>query len=86
MSYHFHSLLSLSLSLSLSLLISEGWVFSLIIYSPREMTRWVHGIYEGLKPLKSLLVEGLVRVWTHEALWLLPRPVSGCGYSHLIVM
>ena len=66
MSYHFHSLLSLSLSLSL--LITEGWVFSLIIYSPREMTRWVRGIYEGLKPLESLSVEGLVRVWAHEAL------------------
>ena len=32
------------------------------------MTRWVRGIYEGLKPLESLSVEGLVRVWAHEAL------------------
>ena len=38
------------------------------IYSPREMTRWVRGIYEALKPLESLLVEGLVRIWAHEAL------------------
>ncbi|XP_019853422.1 PREDICTED: cytoplasmic dynein 1 heavy chain 1-like [Amphimedon queenslandica] len=38
------------------------------IYSPREMTRWVRGIYEALKPLESLSVEGLVRVWAHEAL------------------
>ncbi len=38
------------------------------IYSPREMTRWVRGIYEALKPLETLPVEGLVRVWAHEAL------------------
>ena len=38
------------------------------IYSPREMTRWVRGIYEALKPLETLPIEGLVRVWAHEAL------------------
>ncbi|CAI8017799.1 Cytoplasmic dynein 1 heavy chain 1, partial [Geodia barretti] len=38
------------------------------IYSPREMTRWVKGIYEALKPLETLSIEGLVRVWAHEAL------------------
>ena len=38
------------------------------IYSPREMTRWVRGIYEALKPLETLPVEGLVRIWAHEAL------------------
>uniref|UniRef100_A0A8C4QIF7 AAA+ ATPase domain-containing protein n=1 Tax=Eptatretus burgeri TaxID=7764 RepID=A0A8C4QIF7_EPTBU len=38
------------------------------IYSPREMTRWVRGILEALKPLESLPVEGLVRMWAHEAL------------------
>ncbi|KAK4697502.1 dynein cytoplasmic 1 heavy chain, partial [Lecanoromycetidae sp. Uapishka_2] len=38
------------------------------IYSPRELTRWVRGIYEAIKPLESLSVEGLVRVWAHEAL------------------
>lgn len=38
------------------------------IYSPRELTRWMRGIYEALRPLESLSVEGLVRVWAHEAL------------------
>lgn len=38
------------------------------IYSPREMTRWVRGIYEALKPVESLPVEGLVRIWVHEGL------------------
>ena len=38
------------------------------IYSPRELTRWVRGIYEVLRPLETLSVEGLVRVWAHEAL------------------
>ncbi|XP_078590507.1 cytoplasmic dynein 1 heavy chain 1-like isoform X1 [Branchiostoma floridae x Branchiostoma japonicum] len=38
------------------------------IYSPREMTRWVRGILEALRPLESLPVEGLVRIWAHEGL------------------
>lgn len=38
------------------------------IYSPRELTRWVRGVYEALRPLESLSVEGLVRIWAHEAL------------------
>lgn len=38
------------------------------VYSPREMSRWVRGIAEALKPLETLSVEGLVRVWAHEAL------------------
>ncbi|GAA5850789.1 hypothetical protein JCM8547_009091 [Rhodosporidiobolus lusitaniae] len=38
------------------------------IYSPRELTRWTRGIYEAIKPLDNLSVEGLVRVWAHEAL------------------
>ena len=38
------------------------------VYSPREMSRWVRGIAEALKPLESLSVEGLVRIWAHEAL------------------
>ena len=38
------------------------------IYSPREMTRWVRGILEAVKPLDSLSPEGLVRLWAHEAL------------------
>ncbi|KAF2129349.1 dynein heavy chain [Dothidotthia symphoricarpi CBS 119687] len=38
------------------------------VYSPRELTRWVRGIYEALKPNETLSVEGLVRIWAHEAL------------------
>lgn len=32
------------------------------------MTRWVRGICEAIRPLDSLSVEGLVRLWAHEAL------------------
>ncbi|TVY46530.1 Dynein heavy chain, cytoplasmic [Lachnellula occidentalis] len=38
------------------------------VYSPRELTRWVRGIYEAIRPLETLTVEGLVRIWAHEAL------------------
>ncbi|OZJ04271.1 hypothetical protein BZG36_02479 [Bifiguratus adelaidae] len=38
------------------------------VYSPRELTRWVRGIFEAIRPLEMLSVEGLVRVWAHEAL------------------
>ncbi|KAJ5127831.1 hypothetical protein N7448_008610 [Penicillium atrosanguineum] len=38
------------------------------VYSPRELTRWVRGVYEAIKPLESLSIDGLVRVWAHEAL------------------
>jgi dynein heavy chain 1 len=38
------------------------------VYSPRELTRWVRGIYEAIRPLEALSVEGLVRIWAHEAL------------------
>lgn len=38
------------------------------VYSPRELTRWVRGIYEAIRPLETLSVEGLVRIWAHEAL------------------
>lgn len=38
------------------------------IYSPRELTRWSRGIYESIKPLDTLPIEGLVRIWAHEAL------------------
>ncbi|VDB95435.1 unnamed protein product [Peniophora sp. CBMAI 1063] len=38
------------------------------VYSPRELTRWVRGIYEAIRPLEVLSVEGLVRVWAHECL------------------
>lgn len=38
------------------------------IYSPREMTRWVRGICEAMRPLETMSVEALVRIWAHEAL------------------
>ncbi|KAG8726841.1 Cytoplasmic dynein 1 heavy chain 1 [Ceratobasidium sp. 414] len=38
------------------------------VYSPCELTRWVQGIYEAIRPLEMLSAEGLVRVWAHEAL------------------
>ncbi|KAF2473666.1 uncharacterized protein BDR25DRAFT_256486 [Lindgomyces ingoldianus] len=38
------------------------------VYSPRELTRWVRGVYEALRPLETLPVEGLIRIWAHEAL------------------
>ncbi|KAI9679439.1 MAG: hypothetical protein M1817_005461 [Caeruleum heppii] len=38
------------------------------VYSPRELTRWVRGLYEAIRPLEDLSVEGLVRIWAHEAL------------------
>jgi len=38
------------------------------IYSPRELTRWVRGIYQAIKPLETLDLDGLVRIWAHEAL------------------
>ncbi|EAQ87359.1 dynein heavy chain [Chaetomium globosum CBS 148.51] len=38
------------------------------VYSPRELTRWVRGVYEAIKPLEALSVEGLIRIWAHEAL------------------
>lgn len=50
------------------------------IYSPREMTRWVRGIAEALKPLETLSIEGLVRIWAHEGLRLFQdRWVSANG-------
>lgn len=38
------------------------------VYSPRELTRWVRGVFEAIKPLETLSLEGLVRIWAHEAL------------------
>ncbi|KAI9667857.1 MAG: hypothetical protein M1821_000676 [Bathelium mastoideum] len=38
------------------------------VYSPRELTRWVRGVYEAIRPLETLSLEGLVRIWAHEAL------------------
>lgn len=38
------------------------------IYSPRELTRWSRGIFEAIRPLEALSLDGLVRLWVHEAL------------------
>ncbi|ETN45168.1 uncharacterized protein HMPREF1541_10045 [Cyphellophora europaea CBS 101466] len=38
------------------------------VYSPRELTRWVRGVYEAIAPLEQLTLEGLLRIWAHEAL------------------
>jgi len=38
------------------------------VYSPRELTRWVRGMYEAIAPLEHLTLEGLIRIWAHEAL------------------
>ncbi|KAJ2094725.1 dynein heavy chain, partial [Coemansia sp. S100] len=38
------------------------------VYSPRELTRWVRGIYEAARPLETLSGTGLVRLWAHEGL------------------
>ncbi|KAJ2892154.1 dynein heavy chain, partial [Coemansia aciculifera] len=39
------------------------------VYSPRELTRWVRGIYEAARPLEAPLTgTGLVRLWAHEGL------------------
>jgi dynein heavy chain 1, cytosolic len=38
------------------------------IYSPRELTRWIRGIYEIVKACESLTLEELIRIWAHEGL------------------
>lgn len=40
------------------------------IYSPRELTRWVRGIYEVIsqEDLPTPTLDDLVRIWAHEAL------------------
>ena len=40
------------------------------IYSPRELTRWVRGIYEVIsqEDLPTPTLDDLVRLWAHEAL------------------
>ncbi|KAF8253571.1 hypothetical protein K440DRAFT_576363 [Wilcoxina mikolae CBS 423.85] len=47
------------------------------VYSPRELTRWVRGLYEAIRPLEILSVEGLVRIWAHEALRLFEDRLVG---------
>jgi len=37
-------------------------------YSPSEMMRWVRGICEAIRPLDSLSIDDLVRLYAHEAL------------------
>lgn len=37
-------------------------------YSPRELSRWVRGIYEAIVDTDALTREELVRIWAHEAL------------------
>jgi dynein heavy chain 1 len=39
------------------------------VYSPRELSRWVRGIYEATSYMDTgLTKEELVRIWTHEGL------------------
>lgn len=38
------------------------------VCSPRELTRWVRGIYEAIRPLEVLSVDSLARVSAQEAL------------------
>ncbi|CAG8718432.1 23040_t:CDS:10, partial [Dentiscutata erythropus] len=38
------------------------------IYSPRELTKWMRGIFVSIKPMKVLNIEDLIRIWAHEAL------------------
>lgn len=38
------------------------------VYSPRELTRWVRGIYNALQPSETLDLNGVVKIWAHEAL------------------
>ncbi|KAK7206778.1 dynein heavy chain, N-terminal region 1-domain-containing protein [Myxozyma melibiosi] len=38
------------------------------VYSPRELTRWMKGIHEAVQQLDGLNLEGLVRIWAHEAI------------------
>ncbi|KAK2722142.1 hypothetical protein QYM36_002631, partial [Artemia franciscana] len=38
------------------------------VYSPRELTRWVRGICEAVRPLEGVTLEALVRLYIHEAL------------------
>ncbi len=37
-------------------------------YSPRELSRWVRGIYEAIVDIDALTKDELVRIWAHEAL------------------
>jgi len=38
------------------------------IYSPRELSRWIRGMYEAMEPLEVMTIEELIRLWGHEGL------------------
>ena len=38
------------------------------IYSPRELTRSVRGMFEAIQPLEDLTCSNFVRLWAHETL------------------
>jgi len=38
------------------------------ICSPRELTRWVRGIYQSIQNISELSINGFIRLWTYEAL------------------
>ncbi|KAI9339082.1 dynein heavy chain [Obelidium mucronatum] len=38
------------------------------IYSPRELTRWIRGIFKALKSLDAIVIDDLLRIWAHEGL------------------
>ncbi|CEP21047.1 unnamed protein product [Cyberlindnera jadinii] len=45
-----------------------GFKRSHYIYSPRELTRWIRGIYSALRPNENIQLADLVRLWAHEGL------------------
>lgn len=38
------------------------------VTSPRELTRWVKGLYIALRPMLSVELESLIRIWAYEGL------------------
>jgi dynein heavy chain 1 len=38
------------------------------VSSPRELTRWIKGLYVALKPLITISLESLIRLWAHEGI------------------
>ena len=46
---------------------------------PREMTRWIRGIFKVIRPLENLSVEGLIRLWANEALRLFQERLVGAN-------
>ena len=71
MLYSFSSILLL---LPLSIVEMQPQYF----YSPRELSRWVRGIYEAVVHMdQGLTREELVRIWAHEALRLFSDRLVG---------